>query len=187
MLYSKFTIEKAKHDFQLTLVEGSRFFPTIEPIVPSQRLATELEDLPWTIAVGSEKARSESIVYPVLQEVRRILNRQISLFSGREFNVSPECDLVGYVDFLISLSPEQLVIEAPVAIITEAKKADLNDGLGQCLAEMVAAQRFNEAAHNAISIIYGCVTSGTQWRFLKLEAQTATIDLTKERDASPRL
>lgn len=178
MPYSKFTIEKAKHDFQLTLVEGSRFFPAIEPIVPSQRLISELEDLPWTIAVGSEKARSESIIYPVLQEVRRILNRQISLFSGREFNVAPELDLVGYVDFLIARSPEQLIIEVPVMVITEAKKADINEGLGQCLAEMVAAQRFNQAAQNSIPTLYGCVTSGTQWRFLQLAGQTVTIDLT---------
>ncbi len=178
MPYSQFTLSKAKKAFDLTIVEGSRFFPEIESISPSPRLASELEDLPWTIAVGSEKARSEAIVYPVLQEVRRILNRQISLFSGREFNVDLSCDLTGYVDFLISRSPEQLIIEAPVVIVTEAKKADLNEGLGQCLAEMVAAQRFNENSENIISTIYGVVSSGTQWRFMKLERQTVTIDLT---------
>ncbi|MBW4668735.1 MAG: hypothetical protein KME60_15230 [Cyanomargarita calcarea GSE-NOS-MK-12-04C] len=178
MPYSEFTLSKAKKAFDLTIVEGSRFFPEIEYISPSPRLASELEDLPWTIAVGSEKARSEAIVYPVLQEVRRILNRQISLFSGREFNVDLTCDLTGYVDFLISRSPEQLIIEAPVVVVTEAKKADLNEGLGQCLAEMVAAQRFNETSENIISTIYGVVSSGTQWRFMKLERQTVTIDLT---------
>ncbi len=178
MPYSQFTLSKAKKAFDLTIAEGSPFFPEIESISPSSRLASELEDLPWTIAVGSEKARSEAIVYPVLQEVRRIFNRQISLFSGREFNVDPTCDLTGYVDFLISHSPEQLIIEAPVVVVTEAKKADLNEGLGQCLAEMVAAQRFNEACDNTISTIYGVVSSGTQWRFMKLEKQTVTIDLT---------
>jgi len=178
MPYSQFTLIRAKKDFQLTIVEGAGFFPSVQPINPSPRLTSELEDLPWTIAVGSEKARSEAIVYPVLQEVRRIQNRQISLFSGREFNVDPTCDLTGYVDFLISRSPEQLIIEAPAIVILEAKKADLNEGLGQCLAEMVAAQRFNEAAQNSISTIYGCISSGTQWRFLKLEGTTATIDLT---------
>ncbi len=178
MPYSQFTLSKAKKAFELTIVEGLRFFPEIESIYPSPRLASELEDLPWTIAVGSEKARSEAIVYPVLQEVRRIFNRQISLFSGREFNVDSTCDLTGYVDFLISRSPEQLIIEAPVVVVTEAKKADLNEGLGQCLAEMVAAQRFNKTSDNIISTIYGTVSSGTQWRFMKLERQTVTIDLT---------
>ncbi len=178
MSYSQFTLSKAKKAFDLKIVEDSRFFPEIESISPSLRLASELEDLPWAIAVGSEKARSEAIVYPMLQEVRRMLNRQISLFSGREFNVDSTCDLTGYVDFLISHSPEQLIIEAPVLVVTEAKKADLNEGLGQCVAQMVAAQRFNETSQNIISTIYGVVSSGTQWRFMKLERQTVTIDLT---------
>lgn len=178
MPYSKFTPAKAKKDFQLTIKEGDRFLPQIDPIRPSQRLVSELEDLPWAIAVGSEKARSESIIYPVLQEVRRILNRQISLFSGSEFNVDPEQELNGRVDFLISRSPEQLIVEAPVIVITEAKKADLNEGLGQCFAAMVAAQKFNQAMEqNPLSAVYGCISSGTAWRFLKLEERTITVDL----------
>lgn len=51
-------------------------------------------------------------------------------------------------------------------------------GLGQCIAEMVAAQKFNQAKESSIVTIYGCVSSGTAWRFLKLEKQTVTIDLT---------
>ncbi len=178
MPYSQFTLSQAKKAFQLTIVEDAPVFPDIAPIAPSPRLADELNDLPWSIAVGSEKARSEAIIYPVLQEVRRRFDRQISLFSGREFTVDATADLAGYVDFLISRSPEQLLIEAPVIVVTEAKKADLNEGLGQCLAEMVAAQRFNDMVGNRIPTIYGSVSSGTQWRFLKLEGTTVTIDLT---------
>jgi hypothetical protein len=179
MPYSKFTLSKVKKDFQLAIVDGVRFIPAIaKPIAPSPRLLNELEDVPWAIAVGSEKARSESIIYPVLQEVRRIFDRKISLFSGNEFNVDIDSDLTGYVDFLISRSPEQLIIEAPVIVLAEAKKSDLNDGLGQCVAEMVAAQRFNETQANSISTLYGAVSSGTTWRFLKLEGKTVTIDLT---------
>ncbi len=40
------------------------------------------------------------------------------------------------------------------------------------MAEMVAAQRFNQAKEQPITAVYGCVSSGTQWRFLKLEGQT---------------
>ncbi|MEG5058636.1 hypothetical protein QUB60_16460 [Microcoleus sp. A2-C5] len=47
----------------------------------------------------------------------------------------------------------------------------------QCAAEMVAAQKFNEINNIPIATIYGSVTSGTVWRFLKLEAKTLTIDL----------
>ena len=178
MPYSQFTIEKVKQDFHLTTLEGVRFFPDfLEPIVPSPRLQGILEDLPWAIAVDTEKARSEVIINPVLLEVRRILERQISVFSGEEFNVDVSVGLNGVCDFLISRSPEQLTVEAPTIVIVEAKKSDLKSGLGQCIAEMVAAQRFNQAKEQPITAVYGCVSSGTQWRFLKMEGQTVTIDL----------
>ena len=135
------------------------------------------ESLPLAVATGSEKARSELIISPILLEVRKICQRQISLFSGEDFTVDSSSGLNGVCDFLISNSPELLEIEAPVVIIVEAKRADLKTGLGQCMAEMVAAQRFNEAHNQTIPTIYGSVTSGTQWRFLKLEQQTVTIEL----------
>ncbi|HEY9795431.1 MAG TPA: hypothetical protein V6D30_07300 [Leptolyngbyaceae cyanobacterium] len=177
MPYSSFTFAKAKKDFGLTTAEGGRFLPPIDPIAPSSRLQEALEDLPWAIAVGSEKAKSEGIIYPILQEVRRILKNQVSLFSGRDFTVDADKGLNGYVDYLISRSQEQLEIEAPVVVVGEAKRDNLNDGLGQCIAEMVAAQMFNQANQVNIPTIYGSVSNGTQWRFLKLEGTTVTIDL----------
>ncbi|ALF54559.1 hypothetical protein ACX27_19635 [Nostoc piscinale CENA21] len=177
MPYSQFTIDRLKQDFRLMIVEGVRFFPeNIEPVHPSSRLQAILDDLPWAIAVDTEKARSEVIINPVLLEVRRILHSAISVFSGEEFNVDASIGLNGVCDFLISRSPEQLTVEAPAIVIVEAKKSDLKSGLGQCIAEMVAAQRFNETKGQPITTIYGTVSSGTQWRFLKLEGQTVTID-----------
>ncbi|MDJ1175112.1 hypothetical protein [Roseofilum capinflatum] len=179
MPYSKFTLSRAVEDFELTLIEGDRFFPKIQPVQPTPLLQDILkETIPWAIAVSSEKARSEGIINPVLLEVKRQLKGQISVFSGEEFTVQPEVDLTGYVDFLISRSPEQLFIKAPAVVLVEAKKEDLKPALGQCLAEMVAAQRFNQQKQQAIATIYGTVTSGTVWRFLKLEGQSVTIDLT---------
>lgn len=65
------------------------------------------------------------IVPPVLQEVRRIVNQQVSLFSGRDFTVDVEKGLHGYVDYLLSRSQEQLEIEAPVAeTVSKKKKCD---------------------------------------------------------------
>jgi hypothetical protein len=129
------------------------------------------------IATGSEKARSELIITPVLVEVRRILNRKVTLFSGEDFTVDESLGLNGCCDFLISRSPEMLAIEAPAVVIIEAKQADLKTGFGQCVAEMVAAQKFNESKEKSIPIIYGSVSNGVQWQFLKLKGQTITIDL----------
>jgi hypothetical protein len=179
MPYSQFTsIGKVKEAFGLTTIEGPQFLPDIAPISPSATLSAYLAESLPIVAAGSEKARSEGIIYPVLLEVRQILQRQISLFSGEDFSVDESLGLNGVVDFLLSRSTEVLEIEAPAVVIVEAKKADLRTGFGQCIAEMVAAQRFNQARQRPIAAIYGVVSSGTQWRFLKLEAQIVTLDLT---------
>jgi hypothetical protein len=178
MSYSQFTsIGKVKEAFGLKTQEGGRFIPVLEKIEPSVMLKAYLEESLPLAGSASEKARSEGIIYPVLLEVRRILDRQISLFSGEDFTVDESVGLNGICDFLLSSSPEVLEIEAPVIVIVEAKKADLRTGFGQCIAEMVAAQRFNAAKNNPLSVIYGVISSGTQWRFLKLENDLVTIDL----------
>jgi hypothetical protein len=179
MSYSEFTsIIKVKQAFGLTTVEGPRFLPQITPIDPSATLTDFLANsLPVAVATGSEKARSEMIITPVLLEVRKILQQNISLFSGEDFTVDYESGLNGICDYLISRSPEMLEIEAPAVAVVEAKKADLKTGIGQCVAEMVAMQKFNEAKGKPLSVIYGSVSNGTQWRFLKLEEKIVSIDL----------
>ncbi|AUS98942.1 hypothetical protein CLI64_00165 [Nostoc sp. CENA543] len=179
MSYRDFSLAKVKRDFNLKIVENARFLPEIEPIKPSLYLQEALsEGLPLATATGSEKARSELIISPILLEVRKILERQVSLFSGEDFTVAPDLGLSGVCDFLISHSPEQIFIEAPVVVIIEAKKGDLKPGLGQCAAEMIAAQKFNETNNIPIRTIYGSVSSGTIWRFLQLTEQILSIDLT---------
>jgi hypothetical protein len=177
MSYSQFTTLKRATDAFNLKVKEEKFFPEIKPIIPSAILRDYIEDTLPISATASEKARSEGIIYPVLLEVRRILNKQISLFSGEDFSIDESVGLNGIVDFLLSRSPLILEIQAPVAIIVEAKKADLRTGYGQCVAEMVAAQRFNLADNNSITTIFGSITNGTQWRFLKLEENDVTIDL----------
>ena len=180
MAYSKFTLSKAAQDLELRIVAGQKFLQQASPVTPTPLLVQTLdENVPWAIAVGSEKARSEGIVTPILLEVKRQLKGQISVFSGEEFNVDVDRGLSGYVDFLIGQTDSQLYLEAPIVVLVEAKKEDLKSGLGQCVAEMVAAQQFNLESKASVTTIYGTVTSGTVWIFLKLDAQTVTIDLTE--------
>ena len=177
MAYNQFSLQKAVRDFDLKVVEVENFLPPIEPITPSHLLSETLkQNVPWA-AVGTAKARSEGIINPVLLELRRLLPGQVSVFSGEEFNVDPSRELTGYCDFLVSRSPEQLFLEAPAIVVVEAKKADIGAGLGQCAAELVAAQLFNEQNGQAGNTVYGAVSNGTQWRFLKLVGQTLTINL----------
>jgi hypothetical protein len=104
------------------------------------------------------------------------MNHQISLFSGADFTVNPEQGLVGVCDFIITRSPEQLFVKAPVLMIVEAKNENFKAGMAQCAAAMVAARLFNEREGNDISVLHGAVTTGNVWKFLKLEEQTVLID-----------
>jgi hypothetical protein len=129
------------------------------------------------LAINTEKARSEMIITPILLEIRRKANYQISLFSGMDFSVDAEKGLNGYCDFVISLSKEQLTINTPVIIIVEAKNENIKGGLGQCAAAMLAAQLFNDQEGNEVKTIYGAVTTGDIWKFLKLVGTEIFIDL----------
>lgn len=177
MAYSDFSLAKVKNEFGLTLDESRNLFAETKPVLPSEALTNLLIDyIPLATSISTEKARSEFLIAPILAEIRRLLKNRISLFSGNEFSVEPERGLQGFCDYIISGSQEQLFITAPVITIFEAKKEDIIAGLGQCVAAMIAAQIFNQNQGNEVERIYGSVTSGTNWRFLILEATTVYID-----------
>lgn len=177
MAYSEFTLAKVKADFGLSVDESQSLFEQVSAVEPSDFLRLTLKEyLALATAINTEKARSELIIAPVLTELRRQLKNQISLFSGSEFSVDPNRGLQGYCDYILSRSPEQFYIVAPIAIIAEAKNESLKSGLGQCIAGMIAAQIFNQRAGHEISVIYGAVTSGTSWRFLTLQGHFVHID-----------
>ena len=178
MAYSNFTLEAVQEAFQLESIQSVGIFSEIEPIEPSVELTKALaKKVPLAVAIGTEKAKSEMIVADILIELREHFEHCISLFSGIDFNVDAENDLTGVCDFLVSLSPNQYYLEAPVIILVEAKKDDLITGLGQCVAEMIAAQRFNAEKRNDIPCVYGATTTGVNWLFLKLVGKRLHIDM----------
>ena len=119
------------------------------------------------------------IIAPILIDIKRQNQTQINIFSGIDFTVEPETGLNGTCDFLITKSAEMLIVTAPIIVIVEAKKENLNLGLGQCIAEMIATRIFNQKESNNITTIYGAIKSGTNWRFLQLQEQNIIIDLTE--------
>jgi hypothetical protein len=177
MSYSEFKLSELRQKFQLQIREMIGIFGEIETVHPSQLLQETLaENIPLALGIDTEKARSEMIVTPVLIELRKIFQRQISLFSGIEFNVDKEKGLNGICDFIISDSSEQLELTAPVITLVEAKNDNIKSGLPQCIAEMIAAQIFNQQNNNQIPHIYGIVTTGSLWKFLKLEQNNVEIE-----------
>ena len=177
MAYSDFkTINQAQATFDLS-INMVNLFPNIELVEPREYLKMTLKrNLKVAFDNNTQKARSELIIAPLLIEIREIFDGKISLFSGRDFNVDITSGLNGFCDYILSASEFTLEIEAPVITIVEAKNESTNVGLGQCIAEMVAAQRFNQARNRITESIYGAVTTGRIWRFLKLSGQNVDIN-----------
>ncbi|WP_424094175.1 hypothetical protein [Moorena producens] len=177
MSYSEFTLDTLKYQFNLSIQERVNLFESVEPVTPSPLLKEILgENLPLGLEIDTEKARSELIVAPILVEIRKHFNRQISLFSGTDFTIDKSKGLNGRCDFIISHSPQQLDVTAPIAILVEAKNDNLKSAIPQCIAEMVAAQLFNEHKNNPIPFIYGGVTTGSLWKFMKLVKNSVSIE-----------
>jgi len=176
--YSDFTLKKVVQEFQLTLFENENLFEACESVEPSPFLIETLkENVPLALSISTEKARSELIIINLFIELRKKYHHKISLFSGVKFDVDASKNLNGFCDFIISSSPEQLFITAPIIAVVEAKNENIISGLGQCIAEMIASQQFNSEEKQEIKTIYGIVTTGNAWKFLKLVERDVFIDM----------
>ena len=161
MSYSEFkTIAQVQEKFGLTVKESENLFVDIQPLVISDYLQQTLKrNLSIANAINTEKARSELLIAPILLEIRQIFHEQVGFFSGTEFNVDAEVGLNGFCDFMLTASSEIYEISCPVITVVEAKNENIKGGLGQCIAEMVAAQRFNARSDKNFPV-YGVVTTG---------------------------
>ncbi len=176
MSYSDFDLKKVKSTFNLDIVETEDLFSTVEEVEISSFLSEILkQNVPLALAIGTEKASSELIIINILLELKKRL--YISFFSGIDFTVDKEKGLNGFCDFILSKSSEQLFLDTPIIAIVEAKNERIIGGLGQCLAEMIAARIYNEREGKAVTCIYGAITTGHAWKFLKLQANTTYIDI----------
>jgi hypothetical protein len=177
MSYSEFTFQSLRDTLALHLTQDATLFAHIEEVTISAYLQTTLqENVALALNINTEKARSEMIIAPMLIEVRKILHRQISLFSGVEFQVDAALGLNGVCDYIISKSTNQVYVSAPAVMIVEAKNENIKAGLPQCIAAMYAAKLYNEREHNAVDRILGIVTTGSNWKFLTLEDTRVLID-----------
>lgn len=177
MSYSHFTNLEIKKSFGVSQEFTDELFSRLPEKKASQLLRDFLKQyLAFALGQGTEKARSEYIIAPIFGELRTLSDNKISVFSGIEFNVDRKQKLTGFCDFLVSRSPYQTALEAPVVVAVEAKRQDFEKGTNQCLAEMIAARIFNEREGHPVKKVYGCVTTGDVWRFLVLEGNRALIE-----------
>ncbi|MDQ7091238.1 MAG: hypothetical protein Q9M50_11480 [Methylococcales bacterium] len=178
MSYSDFTLKKIKQDLGIKVIEDEDLFSPVEAVKISDYLTSTLKyNLPLAMALGTEKARSELVIANVLLEVRKKLDNKVSFFSGINLDVDKSKSLTGFCDFIMSQSSEQFYMSSPIITVVEAKNESIGSGLGQCIAEMYASSLFNDKEGTHLSVIYGAVTTGSTWRFLRYENKKAYIDL----------
>jgi hypothetical protein len=173
MAYTDFTLETAEAELGVSVRPGILFAGL--PPLPVPAWLQDFLARGMRLALVSEKARSEFIVAPILLAAREQADERVAILSGLRLDVDPDRRLLGECDFILALSDPVPRLRAPVLTIVEAKKNDIEAGLGQCVAQMVAAQVYNERSGQVVPAVYGCVTTGEDWQFLRLVGLTVTL------------
>jgi hypothetical protein len=177
MAYSEFRLDTALERLGLQLARDRNLFAQAPEVVPSPTLRAQLDELSgYALDLRTEKGRSELLIMPILMDLWRQTNHQVAVLSGPEFTVDPAQGLGGFCDYLVAQGPDPLLLRAPVLAVVEAKREDIPGGYGQCIAEMFAARLFNEREGTPRTVLHGTVTTGDQWRFLRLEGSTVWVD-----------
>lgn len=177
MAYANFTLPALTRQFSLTIEETTDLFPDVPAVTLRPDFQAQLTRIgPLALRVSTEKARSEFLIAPILAELWLLNDQQIGVLSGVEFDVDETQGLNGFCDYIITRSPELIFIRAPILMMVEAKNEDMKKGYAQCIAEMIAAQRFNTQENSHTEKIYGAVTIGEKWKFMELEGSTVRID-----------
>ena len=147
--------------------------------LPSAHLTEDLALFPYTLSLFNEKARSEFLIAPILREVWKKNSQRIMLFSGANLDYDKTLGLNGVCDFLIQKGSFSLTVRYPIICLVEAKNQNIGSGIAQCVAEMYAAQQLNKQHEVHIPFVYGVITDGEDWYFLRLHEKQAQIDSTK--------
>jgi hypothetical protein len=173
MAYSDLTLRELEKRYTLLQKREKLFSDDIPQMQPSMYLLNDLNEAK-EFPMFSEKAKSELMITPILKEIKRNNKDKITIFSGFTFNVNES--LTGICDYLFTKIPDSVEIKSPVFCLVEAKNRAIEEGFGQCAGEMYAASLFNKQEGVTETDIYGCVTNGYDWLFLKLENHTILID-----------
>ena len=174
MPYTDFSLDTIEAKIGLTTQPGN-LFPGLAPVAVPGWLTDALRRGKEVAALVSEKARSEFLVAPILIAARELVTWPVAVFSGQRLDVDPAAGLTGECDFILARTTPVPVLRAPLLVVLEAKKADIEAGLGQCVAQMFAARQFNAARGESDRPVFGCVTTGETWQFVRLTSSDLTL------------
>ncbi|MYB93658.1 hypothetical protein F4054_00935 [Candidatus Poribacteria bacterium] len=172
MAFSDFkAIPDVQEKFKITYATDD-LLGTEEIVNPSDQFLSELEfSIKYIDVYASEGARCENVIYPILREVYKGYADTYALWVKKPLTYDDT--LSGTPDYFISTRSELgiLTVGTPLIILVEAKKNDFEQGWGQCLAELVAAQKINDDPDTPV---YGIVSDGERWQFGKLTGDAFT-------------
>jgi hypothetical protein len=176
MAYSNFTKSDLTKKFGVKIKDATLFnIEIIKPIAPSSWLIETLTRL-QNIGFATEKERSERLVTPVLAELHALNECSFKIYSGQIMNADDNSGLNGECDFLLAYGDVSDILETPIFSITEAKKQDIGLGIIQCSAQLIGARIFNEKEGFDSPLLFGCSTTGVEWRFVRYENNTILWD-----------
>ena len=174
MAYTDFTLADLEKKFGLT-TQIKPLFPATDPIEPSLMLQNALQRAE-KLRLRTEKAKSEWVVVPVLNELLDRNDDFFTVYSGESLNADVSRGLNGECDFLLAKETGSIDISFPIIQIVEAKKNDTDIGIPQCAAQLTGATFFNANKGVVLEKLFGCVTTGREWVFMCLEDSVLTLD-----------
>jgi hypothetical protein len=174
MAYSDFTLLKIRKQFGFEQ-NKTKLFAGVQEVEPSKRLLDDIEE-GLILPKNTEKARGENLISPVLRELYRRNRHRVTLFPGYGFQVDAERGLNGNCDCIIAGRGNIVELTNPIICMVEAKNGSIEDGYGQCAAEMYAARLYNEDLGTPIPEIFGVITDGEEWQFAMLKDQLIYFD-----------
>ncbi len=167
------SIGQVQREFGVKFQEEN--FISAQDVEPPESFLKEYEFNRKNIDVyTSEASRADLVITPILREVYKCYHKQYSFWIQKSIVYNDR--LNGTPDYIIATRSAlgKTVLEFPLVLVVEAKKNDFEQGWGQCLAELIAAQKLNNTAEQ---VVYGIVTDGELWKFGKLKEDTFTSNI----------
>ncbi len=177
MAFSSFSLDDMEEVFGIR-IDSTALLPELSPVTPSAKLQDAL-NLAQELRGRSEKFKSEAIVFPIVVELRERNSKIFTFYSGETLLADAEQGLKGECDFIIAKNAAGYLIRTPIVQLVEVKRGDAESWLGQCAAQMLGAKIYNEKKGTPLETIYGCVTTGDDWLFLRLTGNALFIDTRK--------
>jgi hypothetical protein len=175
MSFSSFkSLSETLKEFEVVYTEAN-FVEGISFDIPDyfrQDLQLMMDD---AVVDNSEYAICENLIYPILKEVWKQYRSNFILWSHEFLNC--DAQLSGFPEYILARrSPlGKIVFDKPYLVLVEAKQDNFDAAWGQCLAEIIAAQRLNDLPN---LVIYGITSNGDRWQFGKLDHTQFTLNKT---------